>query len=130
MEEQPKVLVVDDEELAQDLLRFFLSKKFDVYTAGSVNAFYSLINKIDFDLIIMDVSLRDSKDGIELTKELKASEKYKNIPIFILTAFNTTKERQNAFAAGAEQFIPKPTDTKVLLQLVESVLAKSKLALH
>ncbi|MEW6701489.1 MAG: response regulator [Bacteroidota bacterium] len=130
MEERPKVLVVDDEELAQDLLRFFLSKKFDVYTAGSVNAFYNLINRIDFDLIIMDVSLRDSKDGIELTKELKASEKYRNVPIFILTAYNTTKERQNAFAAGAEQFISKPTDTKALLKLIESVLVKPKLAFH
>jgi len=52
MESRRKVLVVDDEELNQDLLRFFLSEKFDVYTAGKVGTFYSLIERIDFDLII------------------------------------------------------------------------------
>ena len=78
MEPRQKVLVVDDEELSQDFLRFFLSKKFDVYTCGNINTFYSLINKVDFDLILMDVFLRDHKDGYQLTKELRETEKYKN----------------------------------------------------
>ncbi|KAF0151698.1 MAG: response regulator receiver [Ignavibacteria bacterium] len=126
MDGKQKVLVVDDEELAQDFLRFFLSKRFDVYTVGSVSTFYNIINKIDFDLILMDISLRDSKDGIQLTKELRASPKHKHIPIFVLTAFNTTKERSNAEAAGASKFLTKPVDTKVLVRLIDEALASIK----
>ncbi len=125
MDGRPKILVVDDEELAQDFLRFFLSKKYDVYTAGSVNSFYNILSKVNFDLIIMDVSLRDTKDGIQLTKELKQSEKYKDIPIYILTALNTTKERENAQNAGANSFLVKPFESKYLMKLIESSLITS-----
>ncbi|OGU86045.1 MAG: hypothetical protein A2499_02395 [Stygiobacter sp. RIFOXYC12_FULL_38_8] len=123
MDGRHKVLIVDDEELAQDFLRFFLSKKFDVYTVGSVNTFNNIISKVDFDIILMDISLRDSKDGIQLTKELRASPKYRNVPIFILTAFNTTKERNNAEAAGANKFLTKPVDSKLLVNMIDDVLS-------
>lgn len=124
MEKRYKVLVVDDEELAQEFLKYFLSKKFEVYTCGSVNSFYDIINNVDFDLILMDISLKDSKNGIDLTRELKNKEKYKNTPVFVLTAFNTTKERNRSFEAGAQQFLTKPVDGKALIQLIDSVLTK------
>jgi len=124
MSNRPKVLVVDDEELSQDFLRFFLSKKFDVYTCGKVTDFYNLITKIDFDLVLMDVFLRDSKDGIQLTRELKQTEKYRDVPVFVITAHNTTKDRSEAMSAGAVKFLTKPLDGKFLLLCVEDVLAK------
>jgi DNA-binding response OmpR family regulator len=122
MECRKKVLVVDDEELARDFLQFFLAKKFDVYTCGNVDSFYSTINKIDFDLILMDISLRDRKDGLELTKELRNSPKYKNIPVFILTALNTTKVRNSSIDAGADQFLTKPIDARTVMQLINTTL--------
>ncbi|MFZ5947824.1 MAG: response regulator [Stygiobacter sp.] len=122
MDDKKKVLVVDDEDLAQDFLRFFLSKKYDVYSVGSVNSFYNIINTVRFDLILMDVSLKDSKDGIQLTRELKSSSIYKNVPIFVLTAFNTTAERRNAEAAGADKFLSKPVDQKLLMRYIDEAL--------
>lgn len=122
MDDKKKVLIVDDEELAQDFLRFFLSKKYDVYTAGSVNAFYNIINNLKFDLILMDVSLRDSKDGIQLTRELKSNSYYKNVPIFVLTAFSTTRERKAATEAGADKFLIKPVDQNVLIKYIDEAL--------
>jgi len=117
-----KVLIVDDEELARDFLQYFLSKKFDVYTCGTVNSFYSTINNVDFDLVLMDISLRDYKDGIELTRELKATVKYKNVPVFILTAMNTTGEKIKSQDAGADRFLAKPLDVKTLLQIIDATL--------
>ena len=120
---RPKVLVVDDEELSQDFLRFFLSKKFDVYTCGKVTDFYNLLSKVDFDLILMDVFLRDSKDGLQLTKELKQTEKYRDVPVFVITAHNTTRDRSEAMSAGAVKFLTKPLDGRFLLSCVEEALA-------
>lgn len=124
MENFYKVLVVDDEELAQDFLKYFLSKKYEVHTCGNVNSFYQAIEKNDFDLFLMDISLKDRKDGIDLTRELKSMEKYKDTPVFILSAFNTNKERTNSFQAGAQEFLPKPVDGKILLNLINQALAK------
>lgn len=121
---RPKVLVVDDEELSQDFLRFFLSKKFDVYTCGKVIDFYNLLSKVDFDLVLMDVFLRDTKDGIQLTRELKQTEKYRDVPVFVITAHNTTKDRSEAISAGAIKFLTKPLDGKFLLSIVEETLSK------
>lgn len=122
MEERKKVLVVDDEELARDFLQFFLAKKYDVFTCGTVDSFYTTINKIDFDLILMDISLRDRKDGIELTRELRESPKYKDTPVFILTALNTTKVKNSSIDAGASRFLTKPIDAKAVMQLISSTL--------
>lgn len=124
MDDKKKVLIVDDEELAQDFLRFFLSKKYEVYSVGSVNSFYNIIQTVKFDLILMDVSLKDSKDGIQLTKELKSSSIYKDVPIFVLTAFNTTAERKNAEAAGADKFLSKPIDQKLLMKFIDEAFNK------
>ena len=121
---RPKILVVDDEELSQDFLRFFLCKKFEVYTCGKVTDFYNLLSKVDFDLILMDVFLRDIKDGLQLTKELKQTEKYRDVPIFVITAHNTTKDRSEAISAGAVKFLTKPLDGKFLLSIVEETLSK------
>jgi DNA-binding response OmpR family regulator len=122
METRPKILVVDDDELSQEFLRYFLVKKYDVYTCGTVNAFYNLIQKVDFNLILMDIFLRDSKDGFQLTKELKQSAKYKNVPILMVTAQNTTKDRRASKDAGAEMFISKPLDSKYMLTCIERLL--------
>lgn len=124
MDGKPRVLVVDDEELSQDFLRFFLSQRFEVYTVGTVNAFYNIISKLDFNVILMDISLRDSKDGIQLTKELKASKKFENTSIFIVTAYNTTKEYKMAKDAGADNFLTKPIDMKVLMRAIDKTLAE------
>jgi DNA-binding response OmpR family regulator len=125
METRPKILVVDDDELSQDFLRYFLIKKYDVYTCGTVNAFYNLIQKVDFDLILMDIFLRDTKDGFQLTTELKQNARYKNIPILIVTAQNTTKDRRASEDIGAEMFITKPLDTKFVLNCISTILSKN-----
>ncbi len=124
MEPRPKILIVDDEELSQDFLRFFLAKKFEVHTCGSVSAFYNIIQNIQFDLILMDIFLRDSKDGIQLTRELKEKPEYKKIPILIVTAQNTTKDRNASREAGAELFLTKPLDGKYLMECISKALDK------
>jgi two-component system chemotaxis response regulator CheY len=70
----------------------------------------------------MDIFLRDSKDGLQLTRELKGRPDYKNVPIFIVTAQNTTKDRNASREAGAEMFLTKPLDGKYLLECISKAL--------
>jgi DNA-binding response OmpR family regulator len=122
MNSKPKVLVVDDEDLTLEFLQLLLSPKFEVQTCSNVKQFYSLTADKIFDIVLMDVFLRDSKDGIELTRELKMKEKFKDIPVFILSAQNSTKDRMHALDAGAHSVLYKPVDSKFLVKCMQEAL--------
>ena len=125
MKSKPKLLIVDDEEINRNYLESFLVSGFDVYTCGTVGNFYRLTSMMSFDVILMDVWLRDSKDGIELTKELKVNPRYKSVPVFILTANGTRKTWDDARQAGAIQSFDKTVDRKTLLTEITRYISRN-----
>ncbi|MBA4406010.1 hypothetical protein C0389_01920 [bacterium] len=121
-----KALVVDDDELSQDFLRYFLLKEFDVYTVGNVEAFYNIISKIDFDIVFMDIMLHDTKDGIQLVSELRSNPKYTSVPILILTTHDSTLVKERSLRAGADKFITKPVMVDQLTKIISAVLSQKR----
>lgn len=125
MNRKIKILVVDDEEVNQMFLQYFLAKKFEVYTCGSLANYYNLIQAHQFDLVLMDVLLNEKKDGLELLKELRLMPKYRNTPVFILTSDNNSKTRTDAEDAGANQFLAKPVDGRTLVNIVDQYIQQN-----
>lgn len=113
---KPRLLVVEDDYENQKFLEIFLKRKFDLDICDSADTFYALINNNEFDIILMDISLRGKKDGLQLTKELRQNEKYKNIPIVALSAHAFQKDKENAYQAGVDAFLTKPVQNDVLLE--------------
>ncbi len=113
---KPRLLVVEDDYENQKFLEIFLKRKFDLDICDSADTFYALIEKSKFDIILMDISLRGKKDGLQLTKELRQNEKYKNIPIVALSAHAFQKDKENAYQAGVDAFLTKPVQNEVLLE--------------
>jgi DNA-binding response OmpR family regulator len=103
-----KILAVEDDYLTRRMLQITLSKYFDVFVCGCNRDFYEFTKNNDCDLFLMDISLRDSKDGCDLTKELRKTEKFRNKPIIALTAYSSNKERKKAMDAGVDLFLTKP----------------------
>jgi CheY-like chemotaxis protein len=64
----------------------------------------------------MDISLKGNKNGLELTRELKADPGFKDIPIVCLTAHAFKKDVENAVNAGVDIFLTKPVDNHVLMR--------------
>lgn len=116
MTTKPKVLIVDDDEINRFYLESLLVTRFDVYTCNSVNNFYQITSAMKFDLILMDDWLHDSKDGIELTRELRKNPWYSNIPIFIFTYEGDQKVIKNALAVGATKIFDKSVHRKTIVQ--------------
>lgn len=112
---KPRLLVVEDDYENQKFLEIFLKRKFDLNICDSADTFYALINQYEFDIILMDISLRGKKDGLQLTKELREKDKYKNIPIVALSAHAFQKDKENAYQAGVDAFLTKPVQNEVLL---------------
>ena len=70
-----KLLVVEDDEDSQRFLTIFLKREFEISMSNSADTFYDKLENDTFSIILMDVSLRGEKDGLQLTRELKKNDK-------------------------------------------------------
>ena len=123
---KPRLLIVEDDYENQKFLQIFLKRKFDLDICDSSDSFYKKIEEQDFDIILMDISLRGKKDGLQLTEELRGLEKYKNIPIVALSAHAFQKDKENAYQAGVDMFLTKPIQNDVLLDTLVKAYEKGK----
>ena len=121
---KPRLLVVEDDIENQKFLRIFLKRNFDLDVCDSAESFYEKLNGNKYDIILMDISLRGTKDGLQLTKELRSQEKYKNMPIVGLSAHAFQKDRDNAYQAGIDIFITKPAQGSFLMENLLTALKK------
>lgn len=127
---KPSLLIAEDDFENQKLLTVFLTKYFNVDLCDSTDSFYALLNKERYDLIVMDISIRGNKNGLDLTRELRSNPKYSDIPIVCYTAHAFNRDRINALNAGCDVYISKPTNIYVLLDaLMDLLKSKGKLLL-
>ncbi len=120
-----KMLVVEDDILSQKVMRRIFKNDFEMDFCESVDEYYEKYSNTNYDIIIMDISLKGTRDGLELIKEIKASPSYTGTPILCLTAHAQIKMRQTAIESGTDLFITKPVANKILKEAVEFLL-KSK----
>ena len=118
---KPRLLVVEDDYENQKFLEIFLKRKFDLKICDSSETFYQMIEHNDFDIILMDISLRGKKDGLQLTKELRGIDKYKSVPVVALSAHAFQKDKENAYQAGVDMFLTKPIQNEVLMDTLVKV---------
>jgi CheY-like chemotaxis protein len=68
----------------------------------------------EFDLVLMDIMM-PGMDGYETMRAIRAIDQFASLPIIAVTAIVTSTERQRCLEAGANDYVPKPVDTKELL---------------
>jgi CheY-like chemotaxis protein len=120
-----KVLVVEDNELNLDILTRRLQRKgYDVITAKDGQEGVACAKTNNPDIILMDVSL-PLLDGYDATRQIKADQNTKNIPIIILTAHAMVGDREKALASGCDEYETKPVDFSHLLEKIEKLLKKT-----
>lgn len=123
---KPRLLIVEDDYENQKFLQIFLKRKFDLDICDSSDSFYKKIEENDFDIFLMDISLKGKKDGLQLTEELRVMDKYKNIPIVALSAHAFQKDKENAYQAGVDMFLTKPIQNDVLMDALVKAYEKGK----
>jgi CheY-like chemotaxis protein len=110
-----RVLIVEDVELNRDLLVQLLEEDYEIITANDGGASLELAARERPDLILMDLSL-PVMDGLEATKRIKADETLKSIPIIAVTAHAMQGDREEALAAGCDDYLSKPIDEDLLFE--------------
>jgi CheY-like chemotaxis protein len=117
-----KILLVEDNEMNRDMLSRRLERKGYVVTIALDGAEGLQKARTEApDLILMDMSL-PVVDGWEATRQLKADEATRRIPIIALTAHAMASDEQKARAAGCDDFDTKPIELPRLLEKMEALL--------
>ena len=118
-----KLLIIEDDPANLKFLEMYLNRYFDVTICDSDTAFYEKIENETYDLILMDISIRGEKNGLELTKELKDNPKFSAVPVVCYTAHALQKDRINAKNAGCDLFLNKPVNNAYLVKELKKFFA-------
>ncbi len=122
---QPAVLVVDDEAAIRAMIRYALEQA-DMVVQCASNAHETLlsINEKRPDIILMDWMM-PGVSGIELTRRLRKDSFSKDIPIIMLTARVTEDDTVTGLEAGTDDYIGKPFSPRELIARILAVLRRS-----
>jgi DNA-binding response OmpR family regulator len=121
-----RVLVVEDEEHLAQGLRFNLQAEgysAEVVGDGESATERLLGKKENFDAVVLDIML-PGKDGFSVVSELRAARNY--VPVLMLTARGSPEDVLKGFAAGADDYLPKPFDLSILLARLQGLLRRSQ----
>ena len=116
------MLIVEDDDLTIRVMKRIFRDDFEIFICDSAEEFYEKCSNNNFDIIIMDISLKGTKNGLELIREIKAAPTFTGTPILCLTAHAQTKMRQTAIESGSDLFITKPVSNKILKEAVASII--------
>jgi two-component system alkaline phosphatase synthesis response regulator PhoP len=129
---QGKILIIDDDPDITEAMRTILENRgYEVRSALDGAEGMNQLTEAKPDLIILDVMMRTSQEGFELSRELKHNVQYKDIPILMLTAVKQKTGLDFKSAAGDESWLPveeyldKPVKPDVLLEKVRDLLDRS-----
>ena len=116
-----KVLVAEDMPLNQLLIKIILKDfGFDFDIAGNGKIALDLMNKNEYDLILMDLQMPEM-GGFETTKYIR-EKLNSNVPIIALTADVTTIDNQKCLEAGMNDYISKPINEELLFEKINEAL--------
>ena len=123
---QKKILVVEDEEDIQELVRYNLVKEgYQTHCVGSGEAGLKEARKIFPDLLILDLMLPEM-NGLEVCRQLKSDLNTQPIPIIMLTAKGEETDIVLGLEMGADDYVTKPFSIKVFLSRVRAVLRRAQ----
>ncbi len=116
------VLVVDDEPNIVLSIKFLMKQQgYEVRTASNGEEALQALNEKVPDLILLDVMM-PKPDGYEVCQRIRATAKWRAIPVIMLTAKGREVEREKGFAMGADDYITKPFATQELVAKVQAIL--------
>jgi DNA-binding response OmpR family regulator len=122
----PRILIVEDEfHLAQGLLFNLEAEGYDVSTVESGEAALEILierNEL-YDAVVLDIML-PGVDGFEVANRLRAAHNY--VPILMLTARSRPENVLKGFASGADDYLPKPFELRILIARVHGLLRRTE----
>jgi two-component system phosphate regulon response regulator OmpR len=122
MQQRQKILVVDDDLRLRDLLKRYLTEQaFAVDTAPDAAAMDRQLQRVRYDLIVLDLML-PGEDGLAICRRLRAARN--DIAVIMLTAKGDDVDRIVGLEMGADDYLAKPFNPRELVARIHAVLRR------
>lgn len=120
-----KILIVDDQREVRELVAVTLGTgNYKIYQASSGDEAVSMAKREKPDLIIMDLMMPGETDGLAATRKIKSDPETRACQVIMLTAKDQISDRDQAEAAGADDYFSKPFSPLELIRKIESVVGQ------
>lgn len=116
-----RILLVEDNEDLLQTVRSLLSRTYQVHIARQGEEALAILKEQEIDIVISDIMM-PVMDGLTLCRRIKQDAEINHIPVILLTAKNSIDDRIECYQAGADSYISKPFDLKVLEARIHSFL--------
>ncbi|HKB86078.1 MAG TPA: response regulator [Ignavibacteriaceae bacterium] len=118
-----KILIVEDDALTRDIMKRQLDKFYRIDFAVDGKEALDLFEQNNYALILMDINLGIGKNGIEVMKEIRKSEKGTNTAVVAITAYGNFGDKESFIDAGFDNYISKPWNTDSLVRCMMDTIS-------
>ena len=125
-EKEASLLIVEDNKEMQRFLKKILSDLYQIITASDGNEGLAKVKEFHPDLVITDVMM-PVMNGTEFCHLLKTDLNTSHIPVLILTALSSVESQMEGFETGADDYIVKPFDDRILVLRIRNLLESRRI---
>jgi PleD family two-component response regulator len=121
MDDKKIILAIDDNKMDLMVLNNFLAQIYDVRVSKSATEALAFLNSTKIDLILLDIAM-PNMSGFEFLHEIRKNPRYMQTPVIVVSSQDTPEAIEHAKKHGANEYVLKPVDAKILQQKIETVL--------
>jgi DNA-binding response OmpR family regulator len=120
----PRILVADDEPALRALVVVTLGPEYACDEVDSGDAALTRLRDTHYDLVVLDLMM-PGRSGFDVLQEMRADERLRDVPVVVMSAWQSAEDTEGALAAGADSFVSKPFQPEELLGAVRDLVEQS-----
>lgn len=118
----PKLLLVEDDEISVDVMRLFMKGFVEIDSARTAKETMDKVQANQFDIILMDINLGKGPTGIDLIKQIRELQNYKETKVIAVTAFAMKGDKEEFLSSGFDYYLAKPFTKEELRATIKRFL--------
>lgn len=116
-----KILLIEDNNDTQLMYKIFLRDKFELEVCGDGEKGMCLLNKNQYDLLILDINLPGKMDGSKVLDKIRNSSEMNDIPVLVVTAYTMKEDKDKFLTQGASDYLSKPVKKEDLISKINKI---------
>jgi DNA-binding response OmpR family regulator len=122
---RPKILVVDDEPPLRELVVVTLGDAFLCEEVGDGDTALERLGQNQYDLVMLDVMMPGT-NGTDVLRKMREDDELRDIPVIVMSAWQSPQDVASALEAGADRFLAKPFRIDELGSMVRGLVGRSR----
>ena len=116
------ILIIEDNEDTQYLLRYLLDKWYQVTIVARVDEALEKVTQFAFDLLLVDINLGEERTGVDLLNIIRGNDEYTHLPMLAITAYAMPGDNKRFMSMGFNGYVSKPFTRRELYSAIYAIL--------